>query len=940
MRPNPPFQPELLHGERERLEACSLEPIRTPGSVQPHGALLTVDPTGSEILQASTSCAEVLGVPARDLVGRPLAELLEPEAHRRFEALRDGSRASSNPLPVELNGTRFDVIVHPVDGTMAVEFEPVLPPGEDPATAAIYAAIQRISGVDSVDRLRAEVARELRTLTGFDRVMVYDFHPDGHGEVVAEECADDMEPYLGLHFPASDIPAQARRLYLAKLSRVIASTEAGPAQLVPDRNPRTGAPLDLGLAELRSVSVHHLEFMRNMGQGATFSLSLIVGGELVGMVTCAHRTPKRIGYAARQGYEILAGQVALQLGAAAEIDRLSRRDAARALRTRLVDHVGPREDIAQALTDGPVTVLDVMDAEGATVCVGGRCVSVGKVPVSATRSNFARRLRALTASRPIATAQLATDLPEVADLLADVAGLVLTPLSSGSDFVAWYRPEVVRTVNWLGDQSKSNRLTPLSPRNSFSQWTQSVSGMSLPWDGHEEDAEELARDLEGSLLRRAETRLAELALRDALTGLPNRRLLMDRLDQAMKRHHRGQPLALLFLDLDGFKQVNDTLGHEAGDTLLVTTAERILAQTRRQDTVARIGGDEFVVLCENAGHAEAERIAARIAASVAEELEIDGRTLDVRASIGIATPRAGGGALDLLREADAAMYAAKQRSRPGRGRTGASALPEPRIDLEEPMRRGLERDEFVVHYQPIHRVADAALAGVEALVRWDRPGHGTIPPNRFIPVAEANGLIERLGLKVLDESLRQLAEWIDEGRVREGLTLAVNVSPVQLQSSLLPDSVSGLLAMHDVEPRRLVLEMTESSVIAESGVLAETVRELEERGVGICIDDFGTGYSSLSYLRYLPASQLKIAPQFVAGMLQSARDEELVAATVNLAHRFGMTCVAEGVEDQAVLERLRALGCDFAQGFLMGRPAAGEDYISRGTTLRPGGRMP
>jgi two-component system, chemotaxis family, sensor kinase Cph1 len=940
MRPTPSSQTAALDEERARLEACSLEPIRTPGSVQPHGALLTVDANGTEILQASSSCADVLGVEATELLGRPLGELLPPESFGRFEALRDGSREASNPLRVELNGTVFDVIVHPVDGTMAVEFEPALPPGEDPPTAAIYAAIQRISAVETIGRLRAEVARELRALTGFDRVMAYAFHPDGHGEVVAEERAEDMEPYLGLHFPASDIPAQARRLYLAKLSRVIASTEAGAASLVPELNPRTGAPLDLGLAELRSVSVHHLQFMRNMGQGATFSLSLVVGGELVGMVTCAHRSPKRIGYAARQGYEILAGQVSLQLGAAAEIDRLSRRDAARTLRTRLLDHIGLRDDIAQALTDGPVTVLDVLQADGATVCVGGRSVSVGTVPVPATRSDFTRRLRALTAGQPVATTQLGTDLPEVAGLLPDVAGLVVLPLSSGDDFLAWYRPEVVRTVNWLGDQSPSNRVTPLSPRNSFSQWTESVTGTSLPWDGLEQDAADLARDLEGSLLRRAETRLAELALRDALTGLPNRRLLMDRLDQALKRHSRGQPLALLFLDLDGFKQVNDGLGHDAGDTLLVTVADRILAQTRAQDTVARIGGDEFVVLCENAGHAEAERIAERIAASVGSKLELDGRTVDVAASIGIATPRAGGGALDLLREADAAMYEAKVRSRRGAGRTGASRMPEPRIDLEEPMRLGLERGEFVVHYQPIHRVADASLAGVEALVRWDRPGHGTIAPNRFIAVAEANGLIEPLGLKVLDESLRQLAEWIEDGRVRESFTVSVNVSPVQLQSSLLPDSVTGLLAKHGVEARRLVLEMTESSMIAESGALAETVRRLEERGVGICIDDFGTGYSSLSYLRYLPASQLKIVPEFVAGMLQSTRDEELVAATVNLAHRFGMTCVAEGVEDSAVLERLRALGCDFAQGFLMGRPAAGEDYISRATTLRPGARMP
>ncbi|MDQ4138039.1 MAG: GAF domain-containing protein, partial [Actinomycetota bacterium] len=394
MRPNPPSEPDVLAGERERLEACSREPIRTPGSIQPHGAFLTVEPDGSEILQASSSCAEVLGVPAEDLLGRPLTHILSPDAYRRFEALRDGDRAAANPLTVEVGGRSFDVIVHPVDGAVAVEFEPVPPLGSDPSTAAIYAAIQRLSEASDLERLRAETARELRALTGFDRVMVYEFHPDGHGEVVAEERADGMEPYIGLHFPASDIPAQARQLYLGKLSRVIASTESGTSELLPELNPRSGQPLDLGLAELRSVSRHHLQFMRNMGQGATFSLSLIVAGELVGMVTCAHRTPKRIGYATRQGYEILAGQLSLQLGAMAEIARLGRRDATRSIRARLIDHVSRTDDILEALTHGPVTLLDVVAAGGATVCIGGRCASVGDVPVAASRPDFARRLRA------------------------------------------------------------------------------------------------------------------------------------------------------------------------------------------------------------------------------------------------------------------------------------------------------------------------------------------------------------------------------------------------------------------------------------------------------------------------------------------------------------------------------------------------------------------
>jgi chemotaxis family two-component system sensor kinase Cph1 len=929
--PNPGrIAEELLEGERERQEACAREPIRTPGSIQPHGAFLTVDPQSDEVLQASSNCGTVLGIEVEALLGRGLSEVFDQAAYRRFAALRTGSRSAANPLAVSISGRDFDMIVHPVDGTVAIEFEPADDGHADISVPAIYAAIQRLSALDSPELLRDETARELRSLTAFDRVMVYTFHPDGHGEVVAEDRADDMEPYLGLHYPASDIPAQARQLYLSKLSRVIASTEVESASLVPAVNPRSGRPLDLGMAELRSVSPHHLQFMRNMGQGATFSLSLVVGGELVGMITCAHRAPRRIPYAARQGFEILAGQVALQLGTMAEIARLNREVQSRGMRAALSDHVARSADMVQALLDGPVTVLDVVHAAGATVCIGGECASSGDVPDAVTLPTFPSRIRALTAGRPIVTAQLAKDAPELASLLPGVAGLLVTPLSSEGDFLAWYRPEVLRTVNWLGDQSAGNRATPLSPRNSFSQWSQSVTGTSPGWQGLEDAAAELARDLDGALLRRAESRLAELALHDSLTGLPNRRLLMDRLEHALKRHERGLPLALLFIDLDGFKRVNDTLGHDAGDALLVRTAERILAETRAQDTVARIGGDEFVVLCETAGPREAELIAGRIRESLRTTFEHDDRQLPVGASVGIAIPRPGGGPQDLLREADAAMYDAKEQARRGSmpvART-AKRLGDSWADLTEPLQVGLERGELVVFYQPIHRVSDGAVAGVEALVRWDRPGHGLIPPDRFIAVAEASGIIEPLGLWVLDESLRQLSEWVESGLVHDDFTISVNVSPVQLQNRLLPDNLTGLLAKHGVPARRLILELTESSLIAESTVLAETVRRLADGGAAICIDDFGTGYSSLSYLRYLPATQLKIAPPFVSGLNDSARGLALVQATVRLAHEFGMTCVAEGVERRELLESLRAIGCDLAQGFLLGRPAPGAELTA------------
>jgi chemotaxis family two-component system sensor kinase Cph1 len=261
------------------------------------------------------------------------------------------------------------------------------------------------------------------------------------------------------------------------------------------------------------------------------------------------------------------------------------------------------------------------------------------------------------------TSALALDLPPAAALLPDVAGLILIPLGVEGDYFAWFRREISSSVDWLGDQTASNRLTPLSPRNSFSSWTQSVTGQATPWEGLDLEAAELCRDLEGVLLRRAESKLASLALHDALTGLPNRRLLMDRLDHALTKYARGEELALLFIDLDGFKAVNDSSGHDVGDALLVHTAKQILATTRAQDTVARLGGDEFVVLCENTTAEEADLVASRIVDAIRQPAFAGGHVVSITASVGITAANLSFSAQDLLREADGAMYRAKAHGR-------------------------------------------------------------------------------------------------------------------------------------------------------------------------------------------------------------------------------------------------------------------------------------
>jgi len=910
--------------EQARLDECAQEPIHVPGSVQPHGVLLAVEPVSGQVVQVSANSRQVLGIEPAEILGRSLDLLLERTvALALLQSPVDPSADVLNPVRAQVGGKAFDVIAH-LSGELAIiEFEPAVPV-DDRLLPALHAAIQRIYSSSTVEQLRTSAAHEVRALTGFDRVMVYHFHPDGHGEVVAESRAESLAPFLGLHYPSSDIPAQARRLYVLQPSRLIVTSVDVAAPLLTSSGSPAGGPLDLSLAELRSVSPHHLQFLRNMRVGASMSFSLVQDGELIGMISCNHGASRHVPYLMRRSCEVLAQQLTLQIHAMGENRRLTRQLQLQQVRAHLVEQMISNEDVAAGLVTGDFTVLDLVDADGATVRLDERITSIGHAPAPHQIEAAIALLGATdTAGALLVTDALSTDRPDLAELLPTVAGLVVVAFGLDGDYLAWFRREVAQTVDWLGDQSPDNRVTPLSPRDSFRLWKQSVSGRSLPWSDLEVvQAGELRRDVDNVLLRGAEARLAHLGLHDALTGLPNRRLLVDRLEHALRRHARGVPVALLFIDLDRFKLVNDSFGHDVGDQLIVSAASRMTAVARGTDTVARLGGDEFVVLCEDTDSAAAAQLAQRIVNAFQAPVTVDGRELRVTASVGITTAQEHHRPADLLREADTAMYLAKDqgRNRSSRFEAGMRYQALHRLDTEQALRKGFARGELELHYQPIVRVTDGALQGVEALLRWNRPGHGWVAPDDFIPLAEDTGFIVPLGAWVLKAALGQLSAWRDDGLVAPGFTVSVNLSPRQLLDARLVGTVERLVADNGLEPVDLTLEITETTLMSERSAMTDAVEALAEMGVSLSIDDFGTGYSSLSYLRYLPVRQLKVDRSFVATLTDSPRDSALVSAVIGLAHEFDMTCVAEGVETTAQLRRLETMGCDFAQGHSLGRP--------------------
>ena len=441
-------------------------------------------------------------------------------------------------------------------------------------------------------------------------------------------------------------------------------------------------------------------------------------------------------------------------------------------------------------------------------------------------------------------------------------------------------------------------------------------GLIVEWVGVLEDIDER---------RKAQGRVAHMTLHDHLTGLPNRAVLAQRLDVAIAERLSGASrsgLAVLFIDIDQLKLINDSMGHDFGDDLLCEVSRRLVAQLGPDDTLSRISGDEFVAVIVDAGDAAAvEALARRLCEAVAAPMRLDGQDAGATVTMGIASyPGDGSSSDELLMHADAAMH---QGKRAGRGRFERFApwmneRAERRLAIESGLRRAIQRNELILYYQPKVSIGSGRIVGMEALLRWNHPHRGMIPPNEFIPFAEESGLIDELGMWVLNEACRQNRRWADSGLITA--PIAVNWSPQQLYRSGMVERVARVLAQTSLPAELLELELTETALATRPEEAARVLGQLSALGVAISIDDFGTGYSSLAYLRRLPLDKLKIDRAFIRELAANESDATIVQAVISMAHSLRMAVIAEGVETPAQLNRLRSMGCDEYQGYLCSRP--------------------
>ncbi len=672
------------------IRACDREPINIPGSIQPHGVLLVVDPANGVVLQAAGDAASLLGYPG-SVPGKTVAEILGArgwEALKLAEAELFQEPTHVGTVAPEGGDQALTITAHRIDGVVVVELEPAGPQvSAASALAKIRLLTERIAPAPTLDEACRVAVREVRRITGFDRVLIYRFLTDGSGAVLAEDKDETLQSFLNHRFPASDIPQQARDLYRRNAVRAIADVAYQPAPLNPPLCPPTGRPLDMSYCALRSISPVHVQYLKNMGVGASMSVSILVHGELWGLVACHNTVARRLPYEVLEACRHVGQILAQQIRTSEEADRHRGAADLAAARDRVMRALVNSDDPRAAFLKVGDDLTDVARARGIAVIWKDTVTTAGHVPSEAE----VRKLAAWVSARKtdgdvFATYRLAEVYADGGSLGPVAAGLMATALP-GEDMpvLMWFRPEQVEEINWAGNphkpmESGDERRLVLSPRKSFATWRETVRNRSHPWTATEIGSveglrtrlafvlqQQSIREL-NELLTKANEQLSVLAATDGLTGVANRRVFDERLIQEWKRCSRlAKPLALIILDLDFFKQYNDAFGHLAGDDCLKRVA-RVLSDARRtSDLVARFGGEEFCLLLPDTGIQGAITVADSVRSRI-EGLGLAHPTNPTgvaTASLGVAAvvPAEGGSAQDLVAAADTALYDAKAHGR-------------------------------------------------------------------------------------------------------------------------------------------------------------------------------------------------------------------------------------------------------------------------------------
>ncbi|MDP9108279.1 MAG: EAL domain-containing protein, partial [Pseudomonadota bacterium] len=648
-----------------------------------------------------------------------------------------------------------------------------------------------------------------------------------------------------------------------------------------------------------------------------------------------HMTPRKPSTAILSLCDVIGQLLSLLIVQVAEGEKLNKNIAQQKLLKRIGVCLDNAPTVTQALRQSADALLQLVHADGAMIRLGGQQHLLGTVPPDgAWATTLIKNLQALSSDDITAIESLSEKFADFGDLREAASGVLFLPIANNpGDAILWFRGEFSRTVLWAGDPHKHADVDPetgrVSPRKSFNAWREVVKGRSRPWLAADVGAAlDLRRLISSSLLHNAEAHLARLSSIDPLTGLANRRALDGRIAQWQAAKVRTSA-ALIMFDLNRFKNVNDSLGHAAGDELLVQVAQRLSRAIPPRYLYARLGGDEFVVFGEELTVFRTKEIAQHILAMFQDNFLLNGQPYRAGTSIGIVVANSDSGR-DILREAGAAMLASKRQ-----GGSTAVLFDElhhrialDKLEIEQDLILGLAKKEFRLVYQALVEVGSGRIYGFEALIRWHHARRGLIAPVDFIPRADQTGLIIQIGDWVLREAVHQAGCW---QRMGHDIVVSINVAALQLSLGDFAARVSKVLRSEDVRPSAICIEITEGTLM-DTDAINELVR-VRNLGIPISLDDFGTGYSSLSYLRGLPLDVIKIDRSFVTPLGHDKKASQFFRAIVGLIQTIDLKVLAEGVETELQWQELKDAGCDSAQGYLLSKPVSAADAT---LLLRPG----
>ncbi|MDC8445389.1 MAG: diguanylate cyclase [Nitrosomonas sp.] len=897
---------------------CKQADLHFADQIQSYGALVAIDKRTQRICACSANTVSFVGSAPESLLGQNWSTLFTPA---QIESLFKPVDKPGNEVLLiqrtELHQKPVLISNHSIRNITLVEIE------HDPSASGFdsfhfsdtITYLHALAATPTVEAAAELLMKKIAAVTQFDRVMLYKFLPEWHGEVIAESLRPGVEGFMGLRFPAGDIPANARRLYLLNWQRAIADVYSEPVPVLIAPNCE---PIDFTYSQLRAVHPVHIQYLKNIGTVASFSISIVVAGKLWGLIACHHLAARKPSLAERQFCEQLSHMTSIRMSDMNAIQDEQSRFVYREAQAEIKEALNMSDSHKHAISTQLTRMRQAFNSQGIWAHFDSHDYYSGDIPDDVSLSILKNWLETYDKSDITASSRIHSAFAKYPALVRFASGVMHIPLID-NDFILLMRSEQIETVNWAGNPqalSEESDVLDLTPRSSFQKWSQLVRGVSEPWRDIDIEAAIKLRELLIDHIEKIQ--LEALALHDPLTKLANRYKFERKLQEAIKLSIQNDSLSAVYmLDLDKFKPVNDTLGHAAGDELLIKVAKRLKKIIRDRDVVARLGGDEFAIIqlhlnsCEDA-HITAERILSEIS----RPFDILNQKIEIGVSIGVAIcPFHSTEEHELLTNADLALYRAKHAGRNAfkvfthNMRSDKQQKESMRLSLTQAM----EREEFSFVYQPVVNARTRMLHSFEAFARWMHPEKGMLEAAAFLPLIEQYQLSLQFAEWGIKHLIFQAKQW-----QRLGLPLApvsINMTDRQFISLDLPGLCMSAASVNDIGLEWLRFDLEEGALQTGFRITAEKIAALAHLGIMTNIDHFGQGPIALSKIAELKINQLKISGKLFRKDDKAIKNDAMIAIIKSIGKVIQVPVVATQIETDLMESHAIHAGVDYLQGY-------------------------